>query len=301
MLSEFAGPLHMQMRPIYTIICVFLMMHGLVPLAQASNLPSGDGEFLLEVPQGQMRVLTFVPDTLAPDSPVLIVMHGVKREADRYRDTWQDIAAKTNTLLLVPEFSNEMWPKSLGYNLGHMLTKGGQKIPRDAWSFTAIERAFDKAVTLSGSTRSGYKLYGHSAGAQFVNRFIMFTGGPRVERAVAANAGWYTLPRKADIFPYGLDEINVADETLREAFSVPLSILLGEDDNDPNSKYLSRTPEALAQGAHSLSRGASYLAATQLTAAQMNTRLNWQLKTVPGVGHSNKGMAPAAAQMLLEK
>jgi poly(3-hydroxybutyrate) depolymerase len=248
-----------------------------------------------------MRVFTYVPDTFAPDSPVLIVMHGVKRDADRYRDTWRDIAAKTNTLLLVPEFSNEMWPKSLGYNLGHMQTKGGQKIPRNAWSLTAIERAFDKAVTLSGSMRSGYKLYGHSAGAQFVHRFIMFTGVPRVERAVAANAGWYTLPHKNDTFPYGLDGIDVADETLREAFSVPLTILLGEDDNDPNSKYLRRTPEALAQGAHRLSRGASYLAAAQLTAAQMNTRLNWQLKTVPGVGHSNKGMAPAAAQILLEK
>ena len=264
----------MQMRPIYTIICVFLMMLGIVPLAQASSLPSGDGEFLLDIPQGQMRVFTYVPDTFAPDSPVLIVMHGVKRDADRYRDTWRDIAAKTNTLLLVPEFSNEMWPKSWGYNVGNMQTKGGQKIPRDAWSFTAIERAFDKAVALFGSTPSGYKLYGHSAGAQFVHRFIMFTGGPRVERAVVANAGWYTLPRKADTFPYGLDGIDVADETLREAFSVPLTILLGEDDNDPNSKYLRRTPEALAQGAHRLARGASYLAAAQLTAQQMNATLN---------------------------
>jgi len=250
------------------------MMLGIVPLAQASSLPSGDGEFLLDIPQGQMRVFTYVPDTFAPDSPVLIVMHGVKRDADRYRDAWRDIAAKTNTLLLVPEFSNEMWPKSWGYNVGNMQTKGGQKIPRDAWSFTAIERALDKAVALFGSTRSGYKLYGHSAGAQFVHRFIMFTGGPRVERAVAANAGWYTLPRKADTFPYGLDGIDVADETLREAFSVPLTILLGEDDNDPNSKYLRRTPEALAQGAHRLARGASYLAAAQLTAQQMNATLN---------------------------
>ena len=71
----------MQMRPIYTIICVFLMMLGIVPLAQASSLPSGDGEFLLDIPQGQMRVFTYVPDTFAPDSPVLIVMHGVKRDA----------------------------------------------------------------------------------------------------------------------------------------------------------------------------------------------------------------------------
>ena len=33
----------------------------------------------------------------------------------------------------------------------------------------------------------------------------------------------------------------------------------------------------------------------------MNATLNWQLKTVPGIGHSNKGMAPAAAQIMLEK
>ncbi len=291
----------MHARSIYSFIFILLMMLGVMSFAHANDLPKGDGEFLLDVPQGQMRVLTFVPESFAPDSPVLIVMHGVKRDADRYRDAWRDIAAKANALLLVPEFSNEMWPKSWGYNVGNMQTKYGQALPRDAWSFTAMDRAFDKAVALTGSTRRGYKLYGHSAGAQFVHRFIMFTGSPRVERAVAANAGWFTLPHKDDDFPYGLDGIDVTDATLRDAFSVPLTILLGEDDNDPNGKYLRRTPEALAQGEHRLARGAFYFTSAQRAAEKIHVPLKWQLKTVPGVGHSNKGMAPAAAEILLAR
>ena len=291
----------MKIPRIRNALLALVLLLLISPAVQSNSLPSGDGEFLLDIPQGQMRVLTFMPDTFAPDSTVLIVMHGVKRDADRYRSAWRDIAAKTNTLLLVPEFSNEMWPKSWGYNVGNMQTKDGQVLPRDAWSFTALDRAFDKAVTLTGSTRRGYRLYGHSAGAQFVHRFIMFTGGPRVERAVAANAGWYTLPHKDDTFPYGLSGIVITNDTLRDAFSIPLTILLGEDDNDPHGKYLRRTPEALAQGAHRLVRGAFFFAAAQRAAEKINIPLAWQLKTVPGVGHSNAGMAPAAAAILLER
>jgi len=291
----------MHPRPIYFVIVSIFVTLGMTPLTHAISLPSGDGDFLLDVPPGQMRVLTFVPDGFVPDSPVLIVMHGVKRDADRYRHVWRNIAAKANALLLVPEFANEMWPKSWGYNLGNMRTKDGRDIPRDVWSFTAMDSAFDKAKELTGSTRRGYRLYGHSAGAQFVHRFIMFTGGLRVERAVAANAGWYTLPRNDDDFPYGLGGIDIEDDTLRQAFSANLTILLGENDNDPNGKYLRRTPEALAQGAHRLARGATYFASAQHTAAKMNAPLAWQLKTVPGVGHSNKGMAPAASDILFEK
>ena len=55
---------------------------------------------------------------------------------------------------------------------------------------------------VSPGTRRGYALYGHSAGGQFVHRYVAFADAPRMESAVAANSGWYTMPDDG-AFPYG--------------------------------------------------------------------------------------------------
>ena len=59
-----------------------------------------------------------------------------------------------------------------------------------------------KAAT--GNRSASYLLYGHSAGAQFVHRYLYFVPEARVAKVVAANAGWWTLPDLAVGFPYGL-------------------------------------------------------------------------------------------------
>ena len=56
------------------------------------------------------------------------------------------------------------------------------------------------------------RIYGHSAGSQFVHRFLMTRPDAPVERAVAANAGWYTLPD---------DECRLAVRTGRFALMAP--------------------------------------------------------------------------------
>jgi len=278
-----------------------MMVLALLLPVSAEGAARGDSEFLLDVPQGTMRVLLHTSDGFSPDSPVLVVMHGVKRDADRYRDNWREIAAEHAALLIVPEFTTAMWPKSWGYNLGNIRSPAGAAIPRENWSFTALERAFDAAVAATGSRRTGYSLYGHSAGAQFVHRFITFTGAPRVERAVAANAGWYTLPQSNTAFPYGLGGVQITAETLRQAYKTPLTILLGEEDTDTSSRWLRRTPEALMQGPHRFARGHYYFEAAQRAAAESSAALQWRLATVPGVGHSNAGMAPAAARIIFSR
>ncbi len=53
-----------------------------------------------------------------------------------------------------------------------------------------------------------YKIYGHSAGAQFVHRYLLITKEPAVDQAVIANAGWYTVISDNN-YPYGIRNIPV--------------------------------------------------------------------------------------------
>ncbi len=245
-----------------------------------------------------LPIHAYCPSGGASGRPVVIVMHGVTRAAPDYMESWLGLAERADFVLLVPEFSRADWPGSQRYNLGNLRRGDGSIRPREAWTFTIVERAFDAAAGFLGSTAERYRLYGHSAGAQFVHRFLTFTGGPRVERAVAANAGWYTLPDSDLAFPYGLGGVDVAEDTLASAFATELTILLGQEDSDPEARDLRRTPEALAQGPHRLARGHSYLAAARDRAAAIGAPFHWRVEEVPMIGHSDRGMAPFAARLL---
>lgn len=85
---------------------------------------------------------------------------------------------------------------------------------------------------------------------------------------------------------------------LKAALARPLTVLLGEADTDTQHPELRRTPQAMAQGPYRLARGQAFFAAGREAAARLGVEFGWQLGTVPGVAHSNAGMAPRAAQAL---
>jgi len=273
----------------------------LLLLLAAAPLQAAKIRILVESPGGvDQYVYLTRPVHLAPDRPVVFVMHGVQRNADEYRDQWHELAMEHDFLLVVPEFSDGDFPESEAYNLGNVFDGEGNRRPESAWSFSSIERIFDEVCNRFGMTAKTYALYGHSAGAQFVHRFLFHVPGARVTRAVAANAGWYTMPDFDVAYPYGLQGSAVTGEMLWKALQLPLTVLLGEEDTDPEHESLRRTPEALAQGLHRFARGQAFYAAAQAAARRTGVPFNWQLATVPGADHDNRLMAPAAVPYLLE-
>lgn len=239
-----------------------------------------------------------LPDEVTPETPVVFIMHGVNRDADRYRDEWADLARRRGLIVVVPQFSKTEFPGSLGYNTGYFSYPDGTSRKRALWSFAAIEPLFDDVRRRFGSDARRYSIYGHSAGAQFVHRYIMFMPEARIERAIAANAGWYTMPDLNAAFTYGLAGTPVDAEGLEAALAKPLTIMLGTADIDPAALNLRKTPEAEAQGPHRLARGLQFFALAQQSAFERRTPLAWTLVTVPGIGHSNAGMAEAAAALI---
>jgi len=246
-----------------------------------------------------MRVFASRPAGLGSDRPVVFVMHGVNRNADEYRDQWHKLALEHDFLLIVPEFNQQDFPGSAAYNLGYITDADGRPRPRSKWSYLAIEAIFDDARRRFRMSTERYALYGHSAGSQFVHRYIFHVPEARVSQIVSANAGWYMMPDFQVAYPYGLGGSVITPEMLASAMQLPVTILLGDQDIDPDHPNLRRAPEAMAQGAYRLERGQAFFRQARDYAGRTGIPFNWHLELVPGADHDNTLMAPAAIPFLL--
>lgn len=245
----------------------------------------------------KLPVYVHKPQTAGANSRIVFVMHGVQRDGDRYRDEWRDLAEKHDLIIVVPTFGRKDFPTTGSYNLGNIVDERGRKQPRSKWSFSAIEPLFDDIVCRVAGKQRGYALYGHSAGGQFVHRFVAFADAPRLEAAVAANSGWYTMPNDA-AFPYGWGGDAAGLASPAKAFQRPLTILLGTEDINRNDPNLRKNEQADRQGLTRFSRGHGFLAAAR-THAGKETPISWQIAYAPGIGHDNGKMAPFAIPHLI--
>ena len=269
--------------------------------ASSSPLAGGSGAFTFDRWQGPpLKVWTFVPDGIDPaTAPILIVMHGVNRDADRYLAQWRGPAQQCGFIAVVPEFNRSAFPTSREYNLGHLTLKGETALrPRSQWSFAAIEPLFDEVVARAGGRQRGYTLYGHSAGSQFVHRFLLTQRSPRALRFLAANAGWYTMPSFAIDYPFGLAGTDLDEADLKAALGRDMVVLLGSRDTDPKDPNLNTSKGAMMQGAHRFARGRHFFGFGQEMARRQGWGFGWSLLTVDGVGHDNGGMARAAGGLV---
>ena len=258
----------------------FVLM-GLLAVTWCETLAAAKVRFTFDGWQGPaLRVYVSRPAALAADRPVVFIMHGTNRNADDYRDQWHQLAIEHDFLLVVPEFRDSDFPGAAGYNLGYQYDGSGQPRPQALWSYSAIEPLFEDVRKRFSLTAERYALYGHSAGAQFVHRYLFHVPQARVSRIVPANAGWYMMPDYSAAYPYGLGGSTITPEQLAGAMGLPVTLLLGDQDIDPEHPNLRRTPEALAQGAFRLERGQNFYAAASAYAERQGVPFNWQLALV---------------------
>jgi hypothetical protein len=266
------------------------------------RMPVGEGAFEVGgVSRGPVTVNTYRPASATSNSPIWIVMPGARRNAHRnlafdYYDTWRPLAEQYGAVLLVPEFTAEKWPGAWTYNVGNVRSKQLQRKPWRQTAFYVVEKAFRMAAGSLGSHRRKFSMFGHGAGAQFIQRYVLHSGCRMIDRAVAANAGWYLMPERRFRFPFGLGGAPIGAETLRHAFDCDLTLLLGTADT--NYARLRNDPDARAQGKTRYARGLFYFDRSQSVAARLGARFGWDLQKVPGVGHESKRMAPAGAAVL---
>ncbi len=288
-----------SVRALLLLAGLFLCLQ--TALAREPAFPPGASQFVFSGwNETELTVQVAAPGAITPETPIVFVMHGNSRNADTYRDNWLDLVAENDVLVIAPWFQRDQFPKNTQYNLGWVLDEDGSLRPEDQWTFSALDPLFDHVVARTGSAQTGYALFGHSAGSQFVHRFLYHKPEARVHHAILANAGWYTMPDREQLWPYGLKGTSVSDDALRVFYGRSVTVLLGDQDTDPQGRSLRRTPEAMLQGPHRFARGKTFYRASQAKADALETPFNWTLQTVPGVDHDNARMAPPALQAILK-
>jgi hypothetical protein len=263
---------------------------------------AGEGEFTFSgyqpLADQPVKVWYLAPPRDVAQAEILIVIPGTGRDAEEYRADWVTQVRDRNVLLLVPEFSEDDFPGVSSYNLGNMVDEAGDPVPQAEWSFQLVEALFDHVVRDVGSQARTYAMFGHSAGAQFVHRFVEFMPSNRARVAIAANAGWYTMLDDAVRFPYGTKGSPLSEREMGPALRSNLIVLLGADDNDSSASNLRRDEDADAQGVNRLDRGVAFYQRARDAAKDHSLPFQWYLVVVPGVAHSRTDMAKVAAPLI---
>ena len=265
------------------------------PPVAAEPIPLGSGRQTIDV--GGTRLTVFIYRPACPDPSLLVVFHGIARNAADYRDYARALADRDCLLVVAPLFDKHGFPR-WRYQRGGIVRDGVVQKPGD-WTGRLALALVDWMRRQEGKPLA-YSLLAHSAGAQFLDRLAAFVPS-EAKRIVVANPGSYVFPSLEIAAPYGLGEVYASadgETELKRYLAQPLTIYLGEGDIREDDR--DDSPDALAQGASRHQRGVNTFNAGKALARQRGWPFNWRLVELPGVGHDAKKMfaAPQASAAL---
>lgn len=242
----------------------------------------------------KIRVYTYRPSCSKPG--IMFVFHGTSRDADGYRDSAKRVADQRCLVLFAPYFDESRFPSD-DYQRGGILDSRDRLQSSSEWTTRFVELMIPWAKKEIGGTPKVY-LYGHSAGAQFLSRVAAYERIPGIERFVVANPSTHVLPSLTENVPYGFDLLSSNTnerEYMRQYLALPITVYLGEDDNDPNDPDLANGSAAQRQGDHRLERGLYTFELAKKVARDNGWTFNWRLTIAPDVGHTHGGMIRSSA------
>ncbi len=251
-----------------------------------------------------ITVYYHIPSGDRSTMPILFSFHGEERNASDYRDYWISMANANGFMVFAPEFSVVDFPSGDGYQMGNVFVNGDSPSlatlnPTNQWTFSIIDPLFESIKSTVSGTQQTYDAWGHSAGAQFLQRYRFYLPNSKMKTSICSNAGWYTVPESTIDFPYGINKGQLSNSDITISFSKKLIVHLGLDDIDPNSSGLRHnTTVDNQQGLNRLERGRYFFTKSQSISKTLNAPFNWEKQEVAGVGHEGQLMANDALKYL---
>lgn len=237
---------------------------------------------------------------------LMLLFHGNSGNAEALRDFAIPLADQSGLLLVAPLFDRKRFPP-VSYQRGHVTDGRGRPRPASRWTTRLVPGLVDWAQQGRGLP---YWLWGFSAGAQFLSRVAAFQPLPvEPQRYVIVSPSSHVLPRlgrwpQGEAAPYGLGGIaEGADEARlqRRYLERPVTICVGGEDREATDPVLARSKAARRQGPDRLSRAIKTFDLGAMTALQWGWPFGWDMKVVPGIGHSARDMlVPATAMAIMD-
>lgn len=276
-----------------------------IPL-EVGQLAKGDDVF------GAFYV--YVPTT-APEKPeILVLIHGTPPKgesaqvnAQAYIAAWSGFSEKHGYILIAPAFNQEDFSSERGdFALGGYRGLFGRKINADEWVLRLV-KAYQRKFSPANEQ---FYLYGHSAGGQFVGRFLV-VHPELVKKAVITSAATYPQPNLQVAWPFGMGELHTKiewdAETTRQvdivpeqqkwlaATQIPLTVIVGLNDT-------AELPPDLIPGQNGKNRytiARNWIEAMSAFAETNGLKSRFKLEIIPGQGHTMNGLIPYSQEALL--
>ena len=240
-------------------------------LADSSRLTPGIHEMQL---QGSTYFLA-APECEQVDQ-VIVLVHGVSRNVKGLIESFWPLIRKSRIALLAPRFDVS------NYRDFQRLGRSG-KGPRADLALIAM---LSELKLMTGWPTDKVLMFGHSAGAQFVQRFL-FAHPNRVIKAALSAAGCYTFPVNRN-YPAGIQissELPGVHFEPQRFLRIPTAVFIGlEDTLRDESLNRSRRVDK-QQGTTRLERARRWVQAMQKASAKHGLKRTCELFEITGVCH----------------
>lgn len=218
------------------------------------------------------------PETLPPNAPVLVCVHGYTRQPLDHLQAFAPAAARAGFALLLPLF-RDSGPHRMYQQLVHPRRGTRSDLP--------LLQSIDRLAESHSLAAGRIHLFGFSGGAQFVHRLAMLHP-QRVASLGIGAAGWYTWPDHEQPWPQGLAGAPVegrAAVDLDDFLRLPIALWVGERDNASDTHLRDDPALNARQGPNRLERASRWAAAVRERAAQHDIEARVSLDSLPNAGH----------------
>ncbi|UCG32955.1 MAG: alpha/beta hydrolase [Phycisphaerales bacterium] len=257
------------------------------------------------------RYVQYVPRDCSKGWRMAVLVHGMLgRDEDavdvarRFIERWTSAADERNIILVAPAFDQENFGGRRGPGGGY---RGlfGREIGADAF----VNEIVDQYRALSSEYDGRFYLYGHSAGGQFVSRYVV-RHPQRVIAAVISAAGTYAFPNPEVAWTNGMKPLvrsmrwPGSDETKHilitpdpkgwvQAATLPITVVVGAEDTE-------LLPGIEGQdGRTRIQRARRWVRAMNRLASEHECRGRVRLSLVEGVGHNSADLTGKCIEALL--
>ena len=274
-----------------TILIIFLIFSFNIQSNQVNKILYASWD------KPDVEILYTLPKEINNQTKVLFIIHGNSRDVNKYLNLWLEDAKDKNVILVAPHFTKENYPNfgtlQIAKSSGKILNDQSNNLTNSISSFFTY---FKSKYNLESST---YRIFGFSAGSQFVHRYLMYGKDTRTEKAVLGSAGWYTFLNE-EKYPYGTKNMPIEKERYEWFLSRRVLFILGNKDNDPNHPTLNLSKGAKKQGNNRYERGQNYFDNLLNFSQKNKIPFRWRYKVVPSLDHNTEMLSKNAIPFLLE-